>query len=146
MSMDLDNVKSDEEPEVVTKIKWPDVTAKGKIALANIKSAMVNQDSEKNFRLALIEALQPVFQEIYQLVKTNIPRFEEFLDEFPSLHDLKAPLWAQMFDQIPYNAVNTKNADLKKQLTDMEITIKAISNNLPTTNEFIKVIRLHGAL
>ena len=47
MSMDLDNVKSDEEPEVVTKIKWPDVTAKGKIALANIKSAMVNQDSEK---------------------------------------------------------------------------------------------------
>ena len=139
--MDMENVKSDDETEVMTKVKWPDVTAKGKIALANIKAAMVTQDSEKKFRLALIEALQPVFQEVYLLVKTNIPRFEEFLDEFPSLHDLKAPLWAQMFDQIPYNAVNTKNADLKKQLTDMEITIKAISQNLPTTNEFIKVLQ-----
>ena len=135
----MENVKSDNEQEIVSKIKWPDVTAKGKVALQNIKAAMTTQDSESKFRLALIEALQPVFAEVYALVRTNVQGFDQFLDEYPELHDLKHPLWAQMFHQIPHNAANAKNADLRKQLTDMEIKLKAIAVNMPSTNEFIKV-------
>ena len=136
MSMDLNNVEEEEPP---MKVIWPNVTAKGKLALKKIQTAMINQTSTSDFRNEIIEALQPVFNEVYLLVKTSVKGYEDFLDQFPELHDLKNPVWAHMFNEIPYNAANVPNADLKKQLTDMEIKLKAVAMNMPTTNEFIKV-------
>ena len=45
-----------------------------------------------------------------------------------------------MFDEVAFNASNVKNGDLKKQLTDMEVKLKAIVRNMPCTQDFIKVI------
>ena len=137
MSMDMDNVKSDNEQ--VTKITWPNVTAKGKIALKKIQSALLNQTDEETFKKEIMESLQPVFNEVYMLIKTNVAGYEDFLEQFPSLHELKNPNWKNMFKQATFNAANVPNADLKKQLTDMEIRLKAIDRNMPATSDFIKV-------
>ena len=140
MSMDMDNVKSDTEQ--VTKITWPNVTAKGKIALKRVQSAILNQTDEEIFKKEIMESLQPVFNEVYMLIKMNVPGYEDFLDQFPSLHDLKNPNWRNMFNQATFNAANIPNADLKKRLTDMEIRLKAMDRNMPTTHDFIKVFIL----
>ena len=135
--MDLKNVQS--EDEVPKKIKWPDVTNQGKIALKKIQNALVNQTSEADFRLEVMEALKPVFNEVYGLVKSNVNGFEEFLDQFPALHDLKHPIWSNMFDPKTFNSASSTNGDLKRQLTDMEINIKNLVAYMPTTDAFIKV-------
>ena len=83
MSMDLRNVAS-EDDTASTKSKsskWPDVTSQGKIALKKIQSALVTQVSEENFRKEVMEALHPVFNEVYNLVKTNVSGYEDFLDQ-----------------------------------------------------------------
>ena len=133
----MDNVKSDGEQ--VTKVTWTNVTSKGKLALKRIQSAILNQTSEENFKKEISEALQPVFNEVYLLVKQNVPGYEEFLESFPSLHDMKNPAWKQIFQVPPFNAAQVEGGDLKKQLTDMEIRLKAIDRNIPTTNDFIRV-------
>ena len=135
--MDMEQVKSDSEQ--VTKITWPNVTAKGKIALKRIQAALLNQTNEDLFKKEITESLQPVFNEVYLLVKTNVPGYEEFLEQFPTLHDMKQPNWRNLFEQATFNAANIPNGDLKKQLTDMEIRLKAMDQNMPTTNDFIKV-------
>ena len=137
MSMDLNNVKEDEVP---MKITWPNVTAKGKTAVKKIASALANQSSEDHFRKEIMEALVPVFNEVYQLVKTNVAGYEDFLEQFPALHDLKHPVWANMFDAVPFNAENNDFSLIRKQLTDMEVRMKAMGQNIPTTQDFIKVI------
>ena len=137
MSMDLQNVKSDTEQ--VTKVNWTHVTAKGKTAVKKIQSALLNQTDEDTFKKEITESLQPVFKEVYLLVKTNVPGYEEFLEQFPALHDMKNPNWKNMFQEATFNAANVPNADLKKQLTDMEIRLKAIDHNMPNTRDFIKV-------
>ena len=139
MSMDLRNVAS-EDDTAPTKSKWPDVTSQGKIALKKIQSALATQVSEENFRKEVMEALQPVFNEVYNLVKTNVSGYEDFLDQFPALHDLKKPIWANMFDPKTFNAAATTNGNLKKQLTDMEVQLKNIQAYMPTTDAFIQVL------
>ena len=137
--MNLENVQSEEESEESKRVIWPNVTTKGKLAIKKIQSAIANQTSELNFKKEVIEALVPVFNEVYLVVKYNVTGYDDFLDQFPILHDLKNPYWAQMFSKVAFNAANVQNADIKKQLTDMEIRLKAIGSNIPTTNEFIKV-------
>ena len=139
MSMNVDQVSSDKEENVQQKVTWSNVTTKGRTAVKKIHSAISNQNSEEMFKKEVIEALQPVFAEVYLLVKTNVPGYEEFLDQFPSLHDLKHPVWAKMFDEVAFNASITENSDLKKQLTDMEVRLKAMDRNMPNTQDFIKV-------
>ena len=143
MSMDLENVKSDGESTKQTKVTWTNVTSKGKIAIKRIQSAIANQTSEKLFKKEITEALSPVFDEIYMLVKTNVVGFEEFLDNFSSLRDMKHPKWSNVFEVAAFNAANVPNADIKRQLTDMEVRLKAIDHNLPTTNDFIRVRNYH---
>lgn len=140
MSMDLNNVQSEEEAP--TKVKWPDVTSQGKIALKKIQNALVTQVSEHDFRKEVMEALKPVFNEVYNLVKSNVTGYEAFLDQFPSLHDLKRPIWANMFDTKTFNASATSNGNLKQQLTDMEVQLKHLTAYMPTTDAFIQVNRL----
>ena len=137
MSMDMENVKSDGEQ--VTKVTWPNVTAKGKIALKKIQAALLNQTNEDLFKKEIVESLQPVFNEVYLLVKTNVAGYEEFLEQFPRLHDMKQPNWQNLFQEATFNAANVPNADLKKQLTDMEVRLKAMDRNMPNTNDFIRV-------
>ena len=133
----MDNVASDSESH--TKVTWPDVTRKGKEAIKRIQSALANQNSEELFRKELMEAMATVFSEVYTLVKTNVKGFEDFLDQFPALHDLKHPIWAHMFQEPSFNAAEFPNMSFKKQLTDMEVKLKAISSNMPTTAQFIQV-------
>ena len=137
MSMDMNNVQS--EPEAQEKLKWPDVTAKGKIALSKIRSALQNQSSEEMFQKELMEAIIPVFNEVYTLVRTNVNGFDKFLEEFPQLHHLKHPNWTFMFQEPTFNAENCSDQVLKKQLTDMEIRLKSIAQNMPSTSQFIQV-------
>ena len=138
MSMNLDNVK--EDAEIPIKVVWPNITAKGKQAVKKITSALANQTSEENFKKEIMEALAPVFNEVYLLVKTNVVGFEEFLDQFPVLHDMKNPVWANMFEALPFNAENNDFSILHKQLTEMEVRMKALGQSIPTTQDFIKVI------
>ena len=141
--MDMDNVKSDNEQQSDKKITWPNVTAKGKIALKKIQSAILNQTDEEVFKKEIMESLHPVFNEVYMLIKTNVAGYEDFLEQFPALHDLKNPNWKNMFKQATFNAANVPNAGLKQQLTDMEIRLKAIQLNMPATHDFIKVILIN---
>ena len=83
--MNLENVKSDTENETPQRVTWSNVTAKGRTALKKIQSAITTQNSEEMFKKEIIEALQPVFSEVYLLVKTNVAGYEEFLDQFPQL-------------------------------------------------------------
>ena len=138
MSMCIENVQSEEE--IQTKTKWPDVTSQGKVALKKIQHALATQVSEVDFRKEVMEALLPVFKEVYSLVKSNITGYEAFLDQFPSLHDLKQPVWANMFDTKTFNADSTSNGNLKRLLTDMEVQLKFITASMPTTDTFIQVI------
>lgn len=138
--MNLANVASDQENEPPQKVTWTNVTAKGRTALKKVQSAIANQNSEEMFKKEIIEALQPVFAEVYSVVKTNVQGYEEFLDQFPALHSLKNPVWAKMFDEVAFNASNVPNGDLKKQMTDMEVKLKAIDRNMPSIQDFIKVI------
>ena len=137
MSMDMKNVQSEEEP----KHTWSDVTKQGKLAQKKIQSALVNQVSEEDFRKEVMEALSPVFNEVLNLVKTNVNGYDEFLDQFPELRDLKRPIWSNMFTTKTYNAANNTNGDLKKQLTDMEVNLKNLVAYMPTTDAFIKVLK-----
>ena len=137
MSMDCDAVKSDSEQ--TKKTTWTNVTSKGKTAIKKIQAALANQTSELLFKKEISEALSPVFEEIYTLVRTNVSGYEEFLDNFSSLRDMKHPNWSNVFQVAAFNAANVPNADIKKQLTDMEVRLKAIDHNLPTTNDFIRV-------
>ena len=138
----MENVRSDTEQ--VTKITWPNVTSKGKIALKKIQAALLNQTNEDLFKKEIMESLTPVFNEVYLLIKTNVAGYEEFLEQFPVLHDLKQPNWQNMFEQATFNAANIPNGDIKKQLTDMEIRLKAMDQNMPTTSDFIKVRKIKG--
>lgn len=133
--MDMKNVQSEEEP----KHTWSDVTKQGKLAQKKIQSALVNQVSEEDFRKEVMEALSPVFNEVLNLVKINVNGYDEFLDQFPSLRELKRPIWANMFTTKSYNAAHNTNSDLKKQLTDMEVNLKNLVAYMPTTDAFIKV-------
>ena len=135
--MDCDAVKSDSEQ--TKKTTWTNVTSKGKTAIKKIQAALANQTSELLFKKEISEALSPVFEEIYTLVRTNVSGYEEFLDNFSSLRDMKHPNWSNVFQVAAFNAANVPNADIKKQLTDMEVRLKAIDHNLPTTNDFIRV-------
>ena len=137
--MNLKDVASDGENGVPQKVTWTNVTSKGKTAIKKIQSAIANQTSEKMFKKEIMEALKPVFSEVYTLVKTNVTGYEDFLDQFPSLHDLKHPEWANMFGTVAFNASHVENGDLKQQMTDMEVKLKAIDRNMPNTQDFIKV-------
>ena len=137
MSMDMKNVQSDDDAPV--KHTWPDVTKQGKLALKKIQSALVNQVAEEDFKKEVMEALAPVFNEVLNLVKTNVNGYDEFLDQFPSLRELKKPIWANMFSVKSYNVANTTTGDIKKQLTDMEVNLKNLVAYMPTTDAFIKV-------
>ena len=136
----MENVQTDDEVnEKMAKTKWPDVTSQGKIALKKIQSALANQSSEVEFRKEVMEALHPVFNEVYNLVKSNVNGFEQFLDQFPELHDMKRPNWVNMFEVKTFNAAMAPNSNLKRQLTDMEVQLKYLAASMPTTEAFIQV-------
>ena len=137
MSMDMRNVPS--EDEAPTKHTWSDVTKQGKLGLKKIQSAIATQSSEEDFRKEVMEALAPVFNEVLIMVKTSVNGYDEFLDQFPSLRELKKPIWANMFTTKSYNAANDTNSDIKKQLNDMEVKLKNLQAYMPTTDAFIKV-------
>ena len=139
--MDLKNVQS--EDEAPTKHTWSDVTKQGKLGLKKIQSALATQCSEDDFRKEVMEALAPVFNEVLIMVKTSVHGYDEFLDQFPALRELKKPIWSNMFTTKSFNAANTTNSDIKKQLNDMEVNLKNLQAYMPTTDMFIKVyIRL----
>ena len=139
--MEMDNVASDAESvkEATKKVTWSNVTTKGKVAVKRVQAAMANQTCELLFKKEISEALVPVFEEVYLLIKTNVAGYEAFLDSFPALHDLKRPAWANMLAPAAFNAANIPNGDIKKQLTEMEVRLKSIDQNLPSTSQFINV-------
>ena len=125
-----------------SKISWTMVTTEGNRFCQSLNKIIKNNNQDDSFKSDFVSATNDLLDKVFDVINNKVPGLGEYL-EARQLEHFHRPDWSRALLTNEEIRIPNRHSDhLKDQITDMETKLKLILARMPSTDDFIKEIKI----